>query len=120
MNQFGPIVDQVGKGKPFVLLVNSQEQLDEVEAFLSGDAQIKASVFSILGFGKTVELDPGSALKVSETKVPLVDGDGKVTTRKVQCWSNHKFDGPSKARIVVPADKRPPIISRVTPNRIPW
>ena len=117
VNQFGPIVDQVGKGKPFVLLVNSQEQLDEVEAFLSGDAQIKASVFSILGFGKTVELDPGSALKVSETKVPLVDGDGKVTTRKVQCWSNHKFDGPSKARIVVPADKRPPIISRVTPKQ---
>lgn len=89
------MVDKCGKAKPFVFLVKHQDQLDEAVALVAGDADIKATLLFVLGFGAPLELIGSSTLKERESKVPLVDAAGKVSTRKVQCWSNHNtFDSP--------------------------
>ena len=108
------MVDKCGKAKPFVFLVKHQDQLDEAVALVAGDADIKATLLFVLGFGAPLELIGSSTLKERESKVPLVDAAGKVSTRKVQCWSNHNTFDQSKVRVVVPVDKRPPVTTRET------
>ena len=110
VNQFGTLVDKCGKAKPFVFLVKHQDQLDEAVALVAGDADIKATLLFVLGFGAPLELIG----KERESKVPLVDAAGKVSTRKVQCLSNHNTFDQSKVRVVVPVDKRPPVTTRET------
>ena len=112
VNAFGSLIDTVGKQKPFVLLVGSQEQLDEVATLVAGDPAIKASVIYVLGFGSPLEHDRDSVLQNRETKLPLLDKARKVSTRKVQCWSNHEQVCSTKVRVVVPMDKRPPVTTR--------
>ena len=114
VQQFGNWVDKAGKTKPFIFLVHDQEQLDEAAALVAGDTDIKASVIQVLGFETPFEIPQGSNLVKRETKVPLVDFAGKVSTRKVLCWSNHDTFEKSMVRVVVPVEKRPPIVTRET------
>ena len=112
MQQFGSLVDKFGKAKPFVFLIDSQDNFDEAVALVAGDADIKASIIHVLGFGPLMEISKGSNLKEHETKVPLVDNAGKISSRKVKCWSNHNTFEQSTVRVVVPVAKRPPVVTR--------
>lgn len=88
--------------------------MDEAAALVAGDTEIKASVVQVLGFGTPLEINKSSRLVRRETKVPLVDSAGNVSTRKVLCWSNHDIFEKSLVRVVVPVDKRPPTVTKET------
>ena len=88
--------------------------MDDAAALVAGVTDIKASVVQVLGFGTPPEINKSSNLVGRETKVPLVDSAGKISTRKVLCWGNHNTFEKSLVRVVVPVDKRPPIVTRET------
>eukprot|EP00435_Cladocopium_sp_Y103_P043026 s1688_g12.t1 len=105
--KLGLMLDKKAADSKFVVLAQNNEEVSKILEVIHGDSSANVTVVVPTGVGVPVQCPDFPQVTFKESRVPLVDGNGRVITKVVGTWGRTDVFSNSAIRVVVPSDKRP-------------